>query len=1118
MSKARKNKAALPDQEQRDAILTELDQNMLVEAAAGTGKTTSMVGRMIALLRTGTCEDISTLAAITFTRKAAAELRSRFQDGLERAARDAVGEEQRRLALALSRVERCFIGTIHSFCGRLLRERPVEAGVKLDFAELEEKDDKRLRADVWQETAARIAAEGRPITLDRLGKLGLSVQDLEPAFDNFCQYADVDEWPRPKPNPPPFEEARLREELVSYLAHMREIALHLPEDPGSDELMPLYRDLPRMATHLELSDRGQLISLLERFGRKPKFRKTSWRAVEILDHDGVNAIETRWNTFREQWVQPFFAALFEERYGPILDVLTAARELYDTRRAQMSGLNFQDLLMKSAALLRDKPHVRRYFKRRFTHLLVDEFHDTDPIQAETMLLLTATDPAQTRWRECVPEPGSLFVVGDPKQSIYRFRRADIVTYNEVKEILKRHGRTVALSANFRSSPEIIDWVNRVFEPGDDSGDTGRPVLRFPARANDHSPAYVHLQAGGQDRRSAKLGGLLRLGIPDFLKRPEVAPYEADQIARTIRWALDTGLEIPRSDKERSVGVGPKARPEDFLIVTYHTLHLSEYGAALGRYGIPHVVTGGSALSEVEELRLLHTLLAAVIHPDDPVKLVAALRGSLFGVSDQALYAFKKAGGRFSFQSRVPEGLAEEHAAPITDAFEKLRLYRDWLDRQPRIGAVEQIAAHCGLLMRAALSDGGPLAAGSVAKGIEILRSADTEAWSHTGLLDRLADIVDEQPIEKYDGQSALPESRSVVRVMNLHKVKGLEAPVVFLANPAGENDHPPTICIDRSGEKVIGHLAISQKGPWRSEIISVPAGWAALSEKEQPFLDAEKLRLRYVAATRAGNAMVVTQWDSPKNRSNPWQYFDPYLDPKKEIDDPGPQAAPKLKPKSLTKKAIAAGHKKIAADIEKAKQPTYKHMAAKVLALSETPPAPKQAEPNSTGQDRAPGGPEWGTVIHRLLEARMKDPGADLEKLASDSLSETGLPIDLAPAAVSLVQRVTESALWRRAQMAEQHLVEVPFHVLLDKTDGQDVPTLVRGAIDLVFKEKAGWVIVDYKTDNTDKTSPAQLAERYAPQLRLYARAWEKCLGEKVAEAGVFFVGPGEMASVRLRE
>ena len=191
----RETPTPLPDRAQRRRIETELKTTMLVEAAAGTGKTTCLVRRMVALLADGLCEP-GKLAAVTFTRKAAAELRARFAAQLEQAAGAATGERRARLADAIDRVEQCFIGTIHAFCGRLLRERPVEAGVDVGFEELDEAEEYRLRGEAWNEYVARLHAEGGGVgppeadgsgLLDELGPLHLELDRLREAY---LKYAD----------------------------------------------------------------------------------------------------------------------------------------------------------------------------------------------------------------------------------------------------------------------------------------------------------------------------------------------------------------------------------------------------------------------------------------------------------------------------------------------------------------------------------------------------------------------------------------------------------------------------------------------------------------------------------------------------------------------------------------------------------------------------------------------------------------------------------------------------------------------------------------------------------------------------------------------------------------
>ena len=1095
-----KNKITPPDQKQRDLILSELDTSMLVEAAAGTGKTTSMVARMVALLRTGECADIRTLSAVTFTRKAAAELRGRFQIELENAVGKSKGKERERLEQALGRVEQCYVGTIHSFCGRLLRERPIEAGVDLAFSEIEPEEDARLRRQAWSEFSNELHLDDSEGLLEELDRLGLQLKDLEKTFIDFADYPDVDEWPSPEPAQTTMDMGKARKELNKYLAHMRKLLPRLPSEWKNDQLIKAYRDLPRIAAHYDLKQPAQVIELLaSKFNTNSNMVQKDWKKDGTFTGEEAKEERDRWLTFRRDVTNPLLEHWAELSYGPLLRVMQQGRQVYDRLRQQKGQLNYQDLLMGAAGLLRQGAHVREYFARRYTHLLVDEFHDTDPVQAEVMLLLTATDAVENDWRKCEPRSGSLFVVGDPKQSIYRFRRADIVTYNEVKEILTGHGRLATLTTNFRSSEPIIQWVNKVFEPSaDDAHAVPNVVIQFEDADTEESPAYVPLQVGNPGKPGKPLSGVYCLEIPGAFKKGEGMAYEVDLIARTIRAALDgkAGVE-----------------PGDFLIVTYKTAQLSKYGQALQLYGIPHQVTGGAALNEVAELKLLHTCLRAVVHPDDPVLLVAALRSELFGVSDAALYAFKKAGGRFSLHADLPEGLGEEHSLAIGTALSRLAEYSKWVSKMPRIAAFERILGDLGLLVQASARAGGNVDAGSLAKTLEILRAADRDVWSAAELVDHLGELVEAK--EKYDGVSARPDERSMVRVMNLHKVKGLEAPFVFLACPEGEKEFAPRKHIDRSGDKIVGYMTIKEAKERHARTIGQPAGWDVLEARELGFDRAEKLRLRYVAATRAGKALIVTQFEG-KNGGNPWKYFEPYLAVAQDLPDPGEQLPPVGEPIGITKAQVEKGAVSLSGRMSGAAAATYDFGAAKSFALRKSEDKKRE---NATSEPTGPAalpvsegehGVEWGSVIHRLLEVVMEEPKADLKPLTEALLSEYEIDVSHASSAIETVESVIQSDIWQRAQKSEQRFSEIPFQVLLDNEE-TGLPTVVRGSIDLVFKEKGSWVLIDYKTDVLDGRTAQNIADKYAPQVELYAGAWEKCTGEKVGETGVLVVRVGEV-------
>jgi ATP-dependent helicase/nuclease subunit A len=1088
-----------PDQSVRDLITCDLRKNILVEASAGTGKTTSLVARMINLIRQGECP-VGKLAAVTFTRKAAAELRSRFQVGLEQAARAAAGIERQRLAQAVAHVERAFLGTIHSFCARLIRERPVEAGVDSEFTEIDEPQDSELRRQAWLEHVARLIASDDPL-LAELEELGLEIGQLASAFERFALYPDVANWPAEEiavPDPEPVQRA-----LAGYIAHLESLAPSLPADPGQDKLIPTYRRLPRFVRQSNLRCTADLYATLETFDRsEPKVVQRNWPGGKPQ----AVAEAAAWTAFARDHAIPYVETLRHVRYSRILRVLRPAVAIYDRLRRDAGVLNYQDLLLTAARMLRESAAVRKYFRGRFTHLLIDEFQDTDPIQAEVMLLLTADDPNEPDWRRCRPVNGSLFVVGDPKQSIYRFRRADIVTYGKVKEIIERHGgRVVALTANFRTTASLVGWINGAFEK------------RFPGVASEAAPAFSPLQVGRFDERAGDLTGLHALEAAGTNK-DEILGHETAVVARTIRQALDAPRTVGRSQREGDIP--SPAQPGDFLIITRNTTNLSRYASELQALSIPHQVTGGTTLNELDELSLLCSCLRVLVRPDDPVSLVAALRSELFGISDAALYEFKRAGGQFSFRRPVPAaGISRENGEAIKDTFERLGRYYKWLYLLPPAAALEKIAADLGLLARAAAAPGGDVRAGSLAKLFALVRGAQREQRSLTDLLDYLDNLAASEP--KHDGIPLRPHSGSVVRVMNLHKVKGLEAPVVFLADPTGQSDHPVGLHIDRSGEDVRGYMAVYEpkrnQGFFTLRLLACPVDWERWKETERAFLEAENQRLLYVAATRAGTCLVITQRGTRAGQ-NPWKSLADELPDHDTLQDPGPQAAPARQRIAVGTEEAKTEHQEINKRWGAVRQPTYETEAIKEISLRRsppwsdsdrgTPPAPDLHPDARPAEDSLAGehGVEWGEDMHALLEAAMRGPDSNLESLARSLTREREGDEERVTALLLTVGRVRQSAIWQRARASRRFLAEVSLMTMVPENQaGIERPTVRRGVIDLAFLEAEGWVIVDYKTDQVEPRSIPKLVEHYRPQVQSYSAAWETLVGQPVHEVGLFF-------------
>ena len=1135
-----------------------------------------MIKRMVALLGTGAhgCAAARNLAAVTFTRKAAAELRANFQVALEKAVEDATGDHRLRLAEALDNIDQCFIGTIHSFCARLLRERPVEAGVDLDFEELDQKEDSRVKEEAWGLFFAR-ARSAPDEQLLQLERLGVELVDLKDAYTRFTDYPDVDEWPVP--------DAAAVERLISqapgqiqeYVGYMKDRAQRIADGVAdgsikgnlkTETLLESFQRVPEIIEEQigDLSDSDCLIEALELFKGSKKIAKTGWPDKGVCSLPGARGVQE--DEYWKQFCEKVRGPLYEARYPLAIQVLTRAAKFYQDYKRINRQLNFQDLLMRAARLLRENPDARRSLAAKYTHLLIDEFQDTDPIQAEVMFLLSADETSAAGdspldWRTCTPRPGSLFVVGDPKQSIYRFRRADIKTYNFVRSRLcPAESDVVRLTSNFRSVHAIIDWVNEVFAPESDASDPMTPdlMVRFPAEPSDRSPQYTMLEQGGSQVDGA-LSGVFRFVVP---KNGEA---EAEAVACLIRHACDSGMTVARTpeqleERKRALEPGDTTGADrealqavdysDFMIIARNTTHLARYARRLRAHGIPHRVTGGSALNEVPELKLLQLLLAAAVRPDDPVALLACLRSEVFGVSDAALYAFKREGGRFSFLSDVPAELEPEAASAFSEAFPVLRSSAGLLRTLPAVAAIEEIASDTGLLAWSGVGPGGDVNAGSIAKAIEILRTVQADGWATVQVIDYLGALIEPARAkeERYDGVSALSLEQPAVRLMNLHQVKGLQAPVVFLVDPTGENDfrgHPVDIHVERdeaasSGKKagIKGYLALSKsKGEYASETVAYPDGWkgtGGLEEREETFQVAEHLRLRYVAATRAASALVVSvtaadvenaagdiDAGAAKPSRNPWGHFAPYLtsasgvrEISELLPEPGDETGPTIEapaPAGAGKFDPVAARERLRGRLEMMQAHHYGTAAAKEYALAGSASRGEPAtlfEMKSLERPQPQGehGVEWGTVVHRLLELEPSS-AEELEAVARDLLIEHDLDPGLAHAVAEVVESVTSSDLWARSVSSEMRLVEVPFEVLLEGEAA--VPTVVRGSVDLAFKEDGGWVLVDYKTDRIGREGVQALLQKYSAQLRMYRDAWTRCTGEQVGEIGIYLVSEG---------
>ncbi|MBS3947743.1 MAG: UvrD-helicase domain-containing protein [Dethiobacter sp.] len=1060
------SKSALSDQQVRDAIRSDLDTTFLVEAGAGSGKTASLVARLVALVATGRSRP-ENMAAVTFTRKAAGELRQRFQDKLEELyCLEASPVVKTRLAEALAGMDQIFLGTIHAFCARLLRERPVEAGLAPSFTEVEGLEEEVLLERAFTSYLTEIRLQ-RPERLKRLDELDISPLELKAAYRELALYPDVTFSASPAPLP---DLSEARGKLYALLERTEPYLPAAEPEKGWDGLQKFCLQALRQRRFLNLDDDRPLLRLLEQLSKGLAIVQKRWPCK-----DSAKELQDQFNRFQNEVARPLLRQWREHRHLPLLEFLQPAVRSLEALRVRENKLNFQDLLMRAAALLRDKQEVREYFQSRYTHLLVDEFQDTDPLQAEIMLYLTGADVGGQDWTKLVPRPGSLFVVGDPKQSIYRFRRADIDTYDLVQKlILSSGGRVLRLTANFRSLPAIVQFANTAFE-------SLLTAERKPYQASFAPMQDVRFPAPGT------AGGVYRLPVEAQNNQEAIAEADAQLVASWIRHCLDTGLSISRAKGSRQPEAATPAVAADFMVLVRYKKQLAIYARALEEYSIPFTISGGGDIAGSAELQEFLYLLQALADPDNPLPLVASLRGPFFGVSDEELYRFRQVGGLFSFQASFP------NAAPaiLTEALAKIRIYHSWTRTFPVSAALEKVSEDLGLLPLALADSRGRGRAAYVVQALELLCNqklaslADAVAFLEQLLSDSLEEELD------LDG-GRVPG----VRLMNLHKAKGLEAPVVILANPGKKSDHEPSLHVTRSGEEPYGYLQIQYRKPVKKEqlatkILAQPLCWAAHASEEKRYQQAEELRLLYVAATRAQDILVVSSYPAKPEKS-PWHPLESFMAQAAALhwpkNPPPPKTATAL---TVTPEMLVQARTAIQEALARVAAPTYRCTTVTELSKKQEAPARQY-----TGR-----GVAWGNMLHKALEMLVREEeSVNLNEMVTSLACGHERGTAVCEEVHEVLREVMATPFWQRVRLATAKHTEIPFGLRVGDT-------YLTGTVDLAFRERSGWVLADYKTDTIrDEEHLKQLVSYYSPQVREYASRWQEITGEPVRECGLFFI------------
>jgi len=1077
------NFGKVADQKERDRIIEALDRNLLVEASAGSGKTSSLVQRMIALIKSGTYH-VEEIAAITFTKKAAIELKERFQQEIEKIFSETKNTDERKfLRNALNDIEQCYVGTIHAFCARILRERPIEAGLDPEFGELDEIDNTLLKDEAWESYLKQSKIEESPALL-HLDTIGIKPFDLKDLYKTVCNYPDAK--PQFKKSPKPDLGKPFRE-LLSFC---RDVEVHIPdEEPvnGYDGLQKAILQVKRIRGFKDFIRKDfNKVKLLEGFEGKLKIVLKKWKNKEKakLYRDSL------FLNFQEEVILPVLQQWREYCYAGTIESIFPAVKYYHDLREKISMLNYEDLLLKTSSLLKDNSEVRQYFQRKYRCLLVDEFQDTDPVQAEIIFYLTGQDIRGKNWKKLLPRPGSLFVVGDPQQSIYRFRRADIAIYNLVKDLIRKSGgEIINLYVNFRSLHSIGSYLNPVFEE-----------LFLPGKGKFQAN-YASMHTFKEDHTGMPTG-VRRLVIQKDRIKNNTQKADARAIAGIIRQLTDHSLPFALNYK-------------DFMIILRNKRGMEIYAQTLADSDIPFTVSGFSSLNESNQVKECLKLFRLLTDIENQILLVAVLRGIFFGFSDDELYRFREAGGEFNlYTETIPDKLTTRLKDEFRKVFSRLCKYHRWTQDLPPVIAMEKIMIDSGLLPHSCFQGYHLKKCAELYFILEKMRKNETENSMMFGsLVEKMEKILNAGIEDELD----ILHDENAVRIMNLHKAKGLESPVVFLAISNNATKHTPLAYIEREGSEPESHFLVCRSNPYhngKGKVLAQPENWEAFCSTEKAYTEAENIRLLYVAATRARNLLVISTPDKGNEKNNTWQPLLENINEEIKMSVAEKELPEKRTLESMAQEnALNDEYKKIQTGIRQ-----WVTEASRKNYLDKKPTDFKDEEKRLMIKTVDVGGIQWGTAVHKMLDILIKEePEGEMLSLKIEKILENlEISIERKSTLEKVIQDFKLSELYLRLKHAEFKYTEVPFSIRILpenplyrdlNTDNSIVPILLSGTIDLVFKEKDGWVIVDYKTDHPLYNDDyAGLSKVYQKQIDIYCHVWKEITGEKVKESFIYFI------------
>ncbi|MGQ9705431.1 MAG: UvrD-helicase domain-containing protein [bacterium] len=1058
---------------ERKRVIDCISRNIAIEAGAGTGKTSVLIERYLTLIKNGI--PIENIASITFTVKAAREMAWRIREKLENElAKSEINEKERRYILrALLNFNKANIQTIHSLALDILRERPFEAGIDpgLKIGTIDWDD----QIDIFKKWLLSLNDSEKNLLVSSI-KLNVKTENLVSIATQLMNSKDI-------------------------LLGLKETEEDEPEIVSN--IIKRFKDLERVINDMFMGSTDDLL-----YKEFLKIKNDIEPIKKTYDIFSNNLYPDNYRTDRGQqdnWVNKERAReeinkfiLYKdsqvERYIywlslKILYLLKKYIIMTYQLKIEKSTFEFDDILLEARNLLRENNSVRQYIKQKYKYLLIDEFQDTDPLQVE-MAYLICSEVNETNWQKTKLKDGSIFIVGDPKQSIYHFRRADLSIYRLAEDIITRKGDKIELTQNFRSNKGIIDWVNNSFK--DIIGTLGNETI---------DPKYTDIKPYHTDL-SYIANSPINFIFPkttDEIKNVEDArQFEARYISATIEKIINEGWKIRDKDGFRETTY------RDIAILYFKNTDNEVYEGALNSHNIRYsFIKPSDILQQNPEIEFIKYILSAIQNPYDEFAIICSLKSPFFAISDEEITEYCLKYGKISILER-PKGNGH-----ISKALKILNeLHCEYKDKH-LYEIISEIIKKTNILLRAPLINRDRFLK-SIFDLLETtaLEKSDEPTFTIRDFSNNITYLLEgdeKKTINIFD------PNEDAVKLMTIFQSKGLEFPIVFLAKlGSGEQCGTESIIKDFVNRK----LAISFSKILKNEC------YDELKEKEKIIDNAEKRRLLYVACTRAKDYLFIPLF-SPNNNSNygyykyfnnklpsvseiynnnlpgkvinDYYYLDPYqlnLDKKESFIDVKKILTKQSSLKDYMKeREEKINEREILINSLKSEIPKIKSIT-EIAGISEQPEARKPIYKTSDM------GVHIGGRVHEVMELINLD-GSNIREIVD-------LICDYEDE--SLKERVKESVrklinlpLIKRAVEIGRYYREVPVSYKF----GDEIRT---GKIDILIVENDGLVISDYKTDSVDEEEWKGRLEKYKTQLNLYKEAIEISTKKKVK--GIYILNP----------